>query len=180
MNHIALLGQIVGLFAMAFNIFSYQQKTRERAILFQLCGGFLFAVNFYLLDAIVGSRLNLIAVIRAVVFLNREKLKADHPLWLAGFTLVYLLSYGLTFTVFGTEAVPGNLLVEFLPVIGMVATTIGFRHTNAKAIRRFGLVSSPCWLVYNIINFSLGAIICEALSLGSILIGMHRLDREKN
>lgn len=180
MNHTALIGQIVGLFAMAFNILSYQQKTRARAILFQLFGGLLFSLNFFLLDAIVGSLLNVIAVVRAVVFLNREKLNADHPLWLAGFTAVYLLSYGLTFTVFGKEAAPLNLLVEFLPVIGMVATTVSFRYTDAKAIRRFGLISSPCWLIYNIVNFSLGAIVCEVLSLGSILIGMHRLDRRES
>lgn len=172
-----LFGQAVSLFAMAFNIASYQQTTRERAICFQLCGGLLFSVSFFLLDAIVGSLLNLIAVIRAVVFLNREKLRADHPLWLAGFTVVYLLSYWLTFSVFGKETTMRNFLVEFLPVIGMVATTVSFRFSDAKAIRRFGLISSPCWLVYNIVNFSLGAIVCETLSLGSIVIGMLRLDR---
>lgn len=173
-----LFAQIVGLLAMAFNILSYQQKTRSRAIGFQLCGGLLFAVNFFLLGAMVGAILNVIAVVRAIVFLNKERLHAGHPAWLLGFGAAYLASYVLTFTAFGKEATFFNLLVEFLPVIGMTATTISFRLTDAKAIRRYGLVSSPSWLVYNIANFSIGAIICEVLSLGSILIGMFRLDRE--
>jgi hypothetical protein len=130
------------------------------------------------LGAIVGSILNVVAAVRAVVFLNKDRLRANHPAWLAGFILVYLLSYVLTFTVFGKEATPVNLLVEFLPVIGMTATTISFRMSDAKAIRRFGLISSPSWLVYNIVSFSVGAIICEVLSLGSIFIGMFRLDRK--
>ena len=175
-----LIAQAIGLLAMAFNIFSYQQKTRSRAIAFQLCGGALFAINFFLLNAIVGSILNVIAAIRAIVFLNKGKLKADHPAWLIGFTATYILSYVLTFTAFGKEPTLVNLIVEFLPVIGMTATTISFRLSDAKSIRKYGLISSPSWLVYNIANFSIGAIACEVLSLVSIVIGMIRLDRKQS
>jgi hypothetical protein len=174
-----LTAQLVGIAAMGFNILSYQQKTRSRAIAFQLGGALLFSVNFFLLGAIVGSILNIVAAVRAIVFLNKEKLRADHPLWLAGFVAVYLLSYILTFTLFGKDATAGNLLVEFLPVIGMTATTISFRLQDAKAIRRYGLISSPSWLVYNIANFSIGAIACEVLSLFSIIIGIVRYDRKE-
>jgi len=179
MDAFFLIAQAVGLLAMAFNIFSYQQKTRQRAIAFQLGGALLFSVNFLMLGAIVGGLLNMIAAIRALVFLNKEKLHADHPAWLIGFVGTYLLSYILTFTLFGKEPTAVNFLVEFLPVIGMTATTISFRLSDAKAIRRYGLISSPSWLVYNIANFSVGAICCEVLSLCSILIGMFRLDRQK-
>jgi hypothetical protein len=123
--------------------------------------------------------MNVLSAIRAIVFLNREKLRANHPAWLAGFVAAFLLSYGLTFTLFGTEATLKNLLVEFLPVIGMTATTVSFRYTDAKTIRRFGLISSPSWLIYNLFVGSLGAIACEVLSLGSILLGIWRMDRKK-
>lgn len=179
LDFVYVLAQIVGLFAMTFNILSYQQKTREKAIAFQLCGGGLFAVNFFLLGATVGAILNVLAVIRAVVFLHREKFRANHPLWLAGFLTAFLASYIVTFTWLGKEPSAANLLIEFLPVIGMTATTLSFRLTDAKAIRRFGLISSPSWLIYNICCFSLGAIICEVLSLCSIVIGMFRLDHKK-
>lgn len=179
MNTLSIIAQIVGLFAMAFNIFSYQQRTQRKAIAFQLGGSILFAVNYLMLGAVVGGILNAVGIVRALVFLNKEKFKATRPVWLVGFTAVYLLSYLLTFTVFGKEPTAFNLIVEFLPVIGMTATTISFRLSDAKAIRRFGLISSPAWLVYNIVSFSVGAIICEVLSLCSILIGMLRLDRSK-
>lgn len=32
----------------------------------------------------------------------------------------------------------------------MTATTVSFRLSDAKAIRWFGLISSPSWLIYNI------------------------------
>ena len=174
-----IAAQLVGIVAMAFNILSYQQKTQKGVIGFQLFGSMLFAVNYFLLGATVGGILNLVGTVRAVVFLNREKTHAEHPAWLVGFTAVYLLSYLLTFTVFQKVPTVFNLIVEFLPVIGMTATTVSFRLKDAATIRRFGLISSPSWLVYNIVNFSIGAICCEVLSLGSILIGMLRLDRGK-
>ena len=38
MKSIELIAQIIGIAAMAFNILSYQQKTRRAAITFQLAG----------------------------------------------------------------------------------------------------------------------------------------------
>ena len=180
MDALQFLAQAVGLAAMAFNILSYQRKIRGGAIGFQLCGSLLFAVNFWLLGAVMGCILNLISAIRAIVFLNRDRFRANHPAWLVGFLVTFLASYVLTFTLLGKEATAGNLIVEFLPVIGMTSTTLSFRMQDAKAIRRFGLVSSPCWLIYNIAVFSLGAIICEVLSLASILIGICRLDKKNS
>lgn len=179
MEPIEITAQAVGIVAMAFNILSYQQKRQKGVIAFQLVGGALFAVNFLLLGAYVGGILNIIAAIRAVIFLNKEKLKADRPLWFMGFTAVYIAVYILSFTVFGTKAIPSSFVIELLPVIGMVATTVGFSLKKAADVRKCGLVSSPSWLIYNISNFSLGAIICETLSLISIVTGMIRLDINK-
>lgn len=174
-----IIAQAVGLLAMAFNILSYQQRTRERAIAFQLCGGGLFAVNFLLLGATTGAILNVLAVVRAIVFLKRDTFRANHPAWLVGFIAAYGASYVATFALLGKDPTAANLIVEFLPVIGMTATTLSFRLTDAKAIRCYGLISSPSWLIYNVCCFSVGAIVCEVLSLFSIVIGIFRLDRQK-
>lgn len=179
MDTIESTAQIIGLVAMFFNLFSYQQKTRKGAIICQLFGTILFTINFFMLGATVGAIMNFIGALRAVIFINKEKLKADHIGWFIGFTVIYLVSYVLTFTVLDKEPTAVNFILEFLPVIGMVATTHSYRLTDAKAIRKFGLISSPVWLIYNIANFSVGAIICEVLSLASIIIGIVRLDRKK-
>ena len=147
---------------------------------FQLVGGALFAVNFFLLGAIIGGLLNVIAFVRAILFIYKDKLRTDNLYWFVGFSLVFVCCYVLTFTVFGKEPTFVNLLVEVLPVIGMVALTIGFRMKDAKHIRLCGLVSSPSWLIYNIIAFSVGAIVCEAISIVSIIVGFFRLDKKKN
>ena len=180
MTTFEIIAQAIGIVAMAFNIFSYQQKTSKGVIFCQCIGGLLFSVSFFMLGATVGGILNAIAAFRGIVFMYKEKFHANHIAWLIGFIATFVASYVLTFTVFGKEFTVINALVEVLPVIGMTASTISFRMANAKAIRKYGLISSPSWLIYNTVNLAAGAIICEVLSLGSIIIGIWRYDRKKS
>lgn len=179
MTYFDFFAQAIGILAMAIIIISFQQKTHKKVVTFQLFGCILFAVNFFMLGALVGAFMNVISVLRALVYSNKEKFRGDHKGWMALFMFLYVLSYVLTFVVFGTEFNLRNATLELLPVIAMVVTTVGFSSNSAKLVRLFGLVNSPCWLVYNIVNFALGGILCEVFSLCSIFIGMFRHDRKK-
>ena len=174
-----IIAQAVGIVAMAFNILSYQGKKQSTVILLQLFGGSLFAINYLMLGATVGSVLNIIGAVRAIVFLFKDKLKTDKLPWFIAFVASYIIVYILNFTVFGKEPTLYNLCIEILPVIGMVALTIAYRMKNASDVRKFGLISSPAWLTYNIVVGSWGAILCEIFTLCSILIGMFRHDKVK-
>lgn len=170
------IGQAIGIVAMAFNIFSFQLKTSNKVIVCQLFGGLFFSVSFFMLGAVSGGLLNAVAVLRAIVYRFKEKLHSDHIAWLIFFIALFFGSYAMAFTVFEKEFRFPYIIIELLPVIGMTASTISFRLQNAKAIRRYGLICSPSWLIYNIIGGAVGAIICEVLSLCSIIIGMFRYD----
>lgn len=171
-----LIAQAVGIVGMMFNILSFQQKTPKKVITFQFFGSVLFALNYLMMGAPVGMCMNIVGIMRAVVYSNREKFRAERPFWLILFISLYALSYILSFTVFGMDFTARNAVIELLPVIGMTATTISFRLQNAATIRKFGFISSPCWLTYNAINFAIGGAICEIFSLCSIVIGLIRYD----
>lgn len=179
MEPIEIIAQSIGILAMLFNILSYQGKKQSTVIGMQLIGGALFAANFLMLGAYVGGLLNGIAVIRAVVFLFKDRLKADKLPWFIAFIGSYIAVYILSFTVFAKPVTVLNLIIELLPVIGMIALNIGFRRTSAADVRKFGLLSSVAWLIYNITAGSWGAIVCETFTLCSIGIGMLRHDRKK-
>lgn len=179
MKPIEIIAQIIGVVAMVFNIVSYQGKKKETIIILQLVGGTLFAVNFLMLGAAVGGILNILAAIRAVVFYFEDKFKANHISWLVAFTASYIAVYILNFTVLGKEPTAFHLIIEILPVIGMLALNIGFRFKESAKIRKCGLISSPAWLIYNIAAGSWGAIICESFTLISIFVGMIRHDKNK-
>ena len=171
------IAQIIGIFAAAMNILSFQFKAKNKIILMQLFGGALFTVNFLLLGAITGSMMNILAMIRAALFLYKDKLHLNDKALVGGLMASFVAVYILSFTVFGTEPILKNFIVEALPVIGMASATISFNMKNGTAIRILGItLSSPSWLIYNIFVFSIGAILCEAFSIVSIAIGIVRHD----
>ena len=178
MKPFEIITQCIGIFAMIFNILSYQSKQQKHIIAMQLCGGALFAVHFLMLGATIGGVLNILATVRAVIFLFKDRLKADRLCWFVGFVSLYIAVYVLNFAVFGKEPTLYNFVVELLPVIGMTALNIGFRLKSAADVRRCGLISSPAWLIYNIVSGSWGAIICETFTLISIFVGMFRNDKK--
>ena len=179
MDRYEVFAQAIGLLAMAMNVLSYQQKGQRRTIVFQLFGSLLFSVNYLMLGATMGAVLNLIGVIRAIIYMERDRFHAAHIAWFFGFSAVYILSYALTVTAFGNQSTSTNPIIELLPVIAMIVATFSYRYKEAKMIRRFGIVSSPLWLTYNIFNGSVGAILCEVLNLISITVGIVRFDIEK-
>ena len=171
-----VIAQIIGIVAMAMNCISYVQKKQTNLLVFQMLGGMLFSINYFLLGALSGAFLNISSFIRAIIFIKKDKFNAKHPAWTVGFIAVYFISYALIFTVFDKEPLPINFILEILPVFAMIATLISYRYGEAKIVRRFGLISSPLWLTYNIANFSIGAIACEIFSLISIVIGIVKYD----
>ena len=169
--------QAIGIVAMAFNITAFQFKSERTLMLFICVGSTLFSVNMFLLGAVTGGLMNVLGAVRSLVYMNKDKLPIPIKLVNAMFILAYLISYVLSFTVFGTEPTVRNIILEILPIIAMSAMTIAFAGNNSKVIRLSGFISSPCWLVYNIFNNAIGGILCEVFNMASVVISFIRFKK---
>lgn len=168
-----IIAQIFGIAGMTLNAVSYQGKSQRAIILFQFFGGAFFVVNMFLLNAYMGALLNVIGVVRAAVYANKEKLR-NIRLCAGLFIGAFVLSYVAVFTLFGKEFTAVNALVELLPLLAMTAMTVAFSLPSAQTVRGFALFSSPCWLIYNCVNLSVGGILCESFSIVSAVTAMIR------
>lgn len=175
-----IVAQIFGIIGMICNILVFQQKTHKRVLIWQFFAASVFAVNYFMLGAVVGGMLNLAGALRSVVFFFKEKTNANSVWWLAFFICAFAISYPLAFFVFGTAPTTKNLIIELLPVVAMIVATISLRLGSARAVRGLGLISSPMWLTYNCFSGSIGAIASEILNLISIIVGIIRFDIRKN
>lgn len=173
------IAQAVGIVAMFFFVFSYQQRQAKSIITWQMIGTLLFTINFLMLGEYLAAILNFIGFIRAVLFLKKDKLHTDCIGWLIGFTIAYLGAYALTFTVFGTEPTPINFLLQCCPVLGMFFQHLGLRHEDTRKVRSFCMVGSAAWLVFNCFAVAIGAILCETFNIISIAVAMIRFGKEK-
>ncbi len=174
-----ILAQAIGILAMIAIVLSFQFKSQKMIILWQLIGSALFSANYFMLGALMGGVLNVIAIVRAFVYMNKDKFKLPIKYVNLIFIATYLISYLLVFTVFGKNPTHLNLAVEVLPIIAMCTVTLGFGSKSARTVRICGLVNSPCWLIYNSVNFALGGIICEILSIISVVSSYIRNDLKK-
>lgn len=171
-----IIAQAIGIFGMAMNVISYQAKKQRNIIIFQFFGSILFATNMFMLGKTMGGLLNAVGILRGLVYMNKDKLKHIN-LWTSLFFTLYIASYVATFSVLGQEATTRNLLVELLPLIGMMATNIGFVMKDAKSVRYSAFVSSPSWLLYNCLGEpTIGGILCECFSIISATTALIRHD----
>ncbi|MBQ5810386.1 MAG: YgjV family protein [Clostridia bacterium] len=174
-----IIAQAIGIVAAAVVILSFQQKKQRTVIICQMLGQLLFSVNYLLLGIPTGACLNFLGFARGIIYSNKEKFHAERPIWLILSIASFFCAYLAGFLFFGAEPTIANIAVNFMPVVAITLATISFRAKTAATVRRLGLLSSPLWLTYNIINFTLGGIICEIFNLISIIVGMIRLDIKK-
>jgi hypothetical protein len=174
---IYIVAQIIGILGMAMNIISYQAKKQKNIIIIQFFGSLFFAINMFMIEAYTGAFLNAVGILRALIYANKEKIKYIKIANIL-FILIYLLSYVFTFVFLNKPVIFLNLIVELLPVIAMISTTISFSMETAGSVRKFAFISSPSWLIYNCVNFAIGGILCEVFSLVSVVIASIRLDKK--
>ena len=161
-----IFAQTVGVFGMIAFASSYQMKTQRSIVLFQLAGGAIFAAHYWLLGSLTGLFLNVIGAVRCAVYSQRGKKWADSIVWVFLFGVIILTVAFLTHKTYW----------DFLPAGAMLLSGVSLYLTNVKAIRLLTLVNSPMWLVYAIVQRSLGSFLNEVFTLTSVMIAILRLD----
>ena len=64
---------------------------------------------------------------------------------------------------------------SILPCIGVVTVTMAGWSRNGRKVRLANLwVASPAWLIYDAYTHSWSGILCEALSMGSVIVSVLR------
>jgi hypothetical protein len=166
---IKVIAQIVGLFALACIVLSFQLNERKKLIFVQMIGMLLFAVHFALLGAYTGLVMNILCAVRAAVYYDRSKKWVRSPLCPALFAA---LSLGISIV---TWSSPWSIL----PGVGTALTSVSTWLSTPKLIRRVGLPASPAWLVYDIVSGSYTGVLNECFVMASIIVAMIRYDLPK-
>lgn len=161
-----LIIQGIGFIGVACFILSYQIKSNKALYLMQMAGSGLFCVQFLLMGAYSGC-LNLVVIMIRNILLT----KADDWKWIQWKGWVGVITAVCIVILYFTWAGPLSLL----PFIALVAATIGYWTNNAQKIRLANLVvSCPAWLVYDIAVGSIGGVINEIVTMGSIVVSIYR------
>ena len=156
----ALIAQIIGFVPLILSFFIFLQKSRKRIIIFKGCSDLLWAIHFFILGEYTGGLVNLVNLLRGIIFAYKGKKWARHILIPIFFCVFTLLSALPTFA--GVKSI--------FAVVGSCVAVVGFWQTNVERLRIYNLVAVTLWLVYGLLTFSISTILCNLFSLVSILI----------
>lgn len=164
-----ILSYLAGFLGIISTVVVYQQKTRVGLLVTKLISDFIWFCQYALIGAWSGAAISVIAVIRELIFINRNKKWARSPLWL----LLFLALSGVS------GIVTWKNLYSIFPCIASALAVIGFWIGKPKLSRFLSYPISACMLTYAISNIAYMAIINELLTVGSSVVGNIRHDFKK-
>ena len=160
------LAQPLGYVALILVIFAFQSKSRRGILTLFFIAHILFMFHFFLIGATTAALINVVALIRDILFIQREKLpQSTTYLWPTLFTSLFLLT-----------AIPHWHWYNLLPAIGMIIETFGLWITDEKLIRKVNLLPRPLWFTYALVVGSLPSGLTEIFVTSSVLVAIYRYD----
>jgi len=131
-----------------------------------------------------GCVLNVVCASRAAIFYFNDKPWAKSRFWLWFYLLLTLVVTYATSPamqeLFNGGGFSIDVLMSFLPALGMILTTVAFWVKDTRITRGLMLINSPCWMIYNLYTRSYVGFITEVCLTGSVIIAMLRYRGKRN
>jgi len=165
-TYAVLVSQVIGLFASAVLLWSYQQNTNRRILAFQIIASVLFAASLFFLGAFSGALANIAGIFRNFVFFHRDKKWAQSKAWFYIFCGLFIVCGLVTWQ--GAKSL--------LPMFGMITSTVALYDLHPSRTRKLCASCSLFWITYNFITKNPVGVLNECLCITSIIVAIFRYD----
>lgn len=175
-----IVAQILSILGCAIMILSFQFKNNRHLFIAQALSALTFGLSYVFLGTYDGAVMNVVALTNGAVLFLGPKFRKK-PIMIAiciGFALAPIISILLAGDAWAAKPILEKI---FGIVIGIaqIVITIAMWKDDGKIIRNTRLfITSPSWLIYNIVVFSVGGIICEVFSIISIIVSFIRYGKD--
>ena len=164
-----MIGQIFSITATIVTFLSYQTNSKKWVLIIQTIATFLTCVAYFFLGATSGFVLNIVCIIRNIVFyFTKEGTKTNR-----------LLAYLLAGIIIVLGVFSWQKWYSLLIIVALSLNTLFLSLGNQQILRKSVLFTSSLIAVYNIIVFSIGGIANELLAVTSSAIGIIRFKQSE-
>ena len=157
-----IIGQALGIVAVILGFINYQMKSTKGILAILFVTAIVLCGHYLLLELYPAAALNFVAILRCVVYYNRDKKI------FAGWYIPWILA--VIMGVMGALSWQGPM--SLFVIFGIIINTIAISSPNPQFVRASILVSSPMVLIYNIWGHSIGGSIYESIVIISSIIGL--------
>ena len=169
-SFIYIFGQILGIIAIGLGFLSYQMRSQKNVLLLQVITAAVFIVHYLMIGAVSGMALNVVNLLKNIVYFFRSK-KDSHDKIIPAIFVILFAVVGI----FTWEA-----WYSVFVYVGLIIHAIGFALSDAQKSRGSILISSPLVMLYNVFAQSYGGIVYEAVATVSAAIGLIRYRKQKS
>lgn len=165
-----ITGQIFGIIAVILGFINFQVKDARKVVVIQGITAAVFCIHYILIGAISGFALNVVVLIRNIIYSQRDRFPMLSSKWIPMLFAVVMGVMGIISWV--------NWYSVFV-VFGLVISSVCMAMKNAQSIRKSVLVTSPMVLIYNVLIGSVGGMIYESMVIISSVIGLIKHKEKK-
>lgn len=162
-----LYAQLLGAGALLTIILSVQFKKKKNVMLMQAISNMLYTFQYILLNVISAASLNVVTLIRCLIYYNYDKKRKKIPFVIAVIFSIISIILGIVFY---------EGLLTIIPVAITISYTVSSLSKNANIFRKTFLVCSFVWIFY---NYTVGAYVAMIGNIGEIFSTIIALKRYK-
>ena len=162
-----LLFNLFGVLAILTKVSEYQFKKRKIRMIICSVASTCWTLYFFLQGEVVSSFANLIGMVQALVFMQRDDYKWARSKW----WLVLFLGLQLLVCIYGLKE-----WHDVFPLLGSIFGALAYFVVDEKTYRYFAIFNVAFWLANSIAKMpnTLLALVCDSTCTVSGLIGLAR------
>ncbi len=164
----SFIGQIIGIIAVIMAFISFQAKTSRGILICLVITGALFAAHYLFIGAISGFALNVLTTAMCIIYYFRNKRGSQGKIIPIIFVCLLVLAGILTWVDWKSIFV----------IAGLGVNAYNLSLSNAITIKKINFIKAPLCLIYNVLMFSIGGILCEILVMVSSGIALIRARKD--
>lgn len=158
--------EIFGLFGILASVVSFQCKSHGKVLFWRSMNETAFGLQFILLGASTGLMMNVIGCVRNYLLAKNVHLGKSNRTFVFVFSALFVVLGLLTWE--GAKSI--------VIILAKVLSTAAYGNKNLLIVRTVILLTSSSWLVYDFLVGSYAGVVCEILTLGSLVVGIFRYD----
>lgn len=160
-----LVAHLIGFVGTILAAAGFQCKKAGNLFLVQALASLAYAVHFLMLGWYGGCFAQILVMLNSTLLCFPENKKASWRGW-----KWLICASMISFTAFCWQGVP-----SLISCVASTGNTLSNWSRNGRTIRLARLIMvSPLWLLYDIMVLSYSGILCEALTIGSVVLSIRR------
>ena len=164
-----IMAQIMGVLALIFLAYSFQNDNKKTLLKFQIISSFLYAMQYLFLGAFTGCVMNIVCMVRNYLFKEYGDIEISLK-W-----LLIIISAMSLLTMFTFDG-----LISLLPFLAVFSFTISLWIGNLRLIRIVEAIAAVLFIIYSIYVYAIAGVFAYSFELSTVLFAIYRFDIKKS